>query len=388
MNKQLLLIRFFDDGGAEWGRFGEDGECLQGPQAGLPAASDVGEGRVVVLAPGEAVLLTDAAVPTRNPSKLRRALPFAVEARLVGDVTAQHVVPGRPDADGRVPAAVVARQRLEAWMDRLQEAGLEPDALYPEPLALPGEAESDTVLLERGRAVVRTGTRAGFACEADLLPVLVPSWNTAALTVYRTPDAAGIVDGARDARELDIPALCLLAKGVDSAGLDLLQGEYRPRRRARSGRRLWAAAAALALAWGVLELGLLTADYFRLRAANDAVDARIESVFRETFPDQPVRDPTAQMRQQLALRGARDAAALDLLRTLAPVLDRAVNIRLESLEYREGRLLVGVHANDIAALDALRNAVSASGPYRVELASASATESGVDGRLAISGAGA
>lgn len=388
MSKQLLLIRFFDDDGAEWGRFAEDGECLEGPRAGLPAASDAGDSRIVVLAPGEAVLLTEASVPTRNPGKLRRALPYAVEDRLVGDVTAQHVVPGPPEGDGSVPAAVVARRRLSGWLEQLGSHGLEPDAMIPEPLALPRDDARATVLLEGRRAVARTGALAGFACEADLLPALGPPWEPGALDAYRSADAAAPPEVVQDARELRGPPLGLLAQGAESAGLELLAGEYRLGRRARAGRRLWVAAAALALAWGVLELSLLGADYLRLQAANENLDARIESVFRETFPDQPVRDPAAQMRQQLARQGSRDAGALEMLRSVAPVLDGAVNVQLESLEYREGRLLLAVRANDIGALDALRNAVSASGPFRVELASASATESGVDGRLAISGAGA
>ncbi len=381
------MIRFFDDGGAEWGRFGVDGVCLEGPHAGLPGGSDAGESRVIVLAPGEAVLLTEAAVPTRNPAKLRRALPYAVEERLVGDVSAQHVVAGRPGADGRVPAAVVSRQRLTGWLEQLREAGLEPDAVVPEPLALPRQEGRATVLLEPDRVLARTGAHAGFACEAGLLAAFEAPWEPEALDGYHAPGTVHASGNVPEARELDGPALALLARGAADAGLDLLRGEFRLGRRAREGRRIWMAAAVLVLAWGVLELSLLGADYFRLRAANETLDARIESVFRDTFPEQPVRDPAAQMRQQLALTGTGDAGALDLLRRVAPVLDGAVNIRLQSLEYREGRLLVAVRADDIGALDALRNAVAASGPFQVELASASATESGVDGRLAITGVG-
>lgn len=388
MSKQFLLIRFFEDGGAEWGRFAEGGECLEGPHAGLPESSDVGESRVVALAPGESVLLTEASVPTRNPGKLRRALPYAVEDRLVGDVSHQHVVPGEPRTDGRVPAAVVARQRLSGWLAQLGNAGVQPDALVPEPLALPRGNERATVLLERQRILARTGAFAGFACEAELVSALGPPWEADALDAYSTPDAARPQDGIGQPRALDGPVLGLLARGVREAGLDLLAGDFRPGRRARAGRRLWVAAATLALAWGVLELSLLGADYLRLKSVNDTLDQRIESVFRETFPDQPVRDPAAQMRQQLAQRGDRETVALDMLRRVAPVLDDAVNVRLESLEYREGQLLVAVQADDIGALDALRHAMAASGPFRVELASASATEAGVDGRLTVSGAGA
>lgn len=386
MTKSLLLIRFFEDAAPEWGRFDADGRLLDGPREGLPSPEDAGDARVVVLAPGEAVLLTSAHVPTRNPGKLRRALPFALEDRLVADVSAQHVAAGTPAGDGRVPAAVVARARLDAWLARLDEAGLEPDALVPEPLALPRDGDGTVLLFEGARAVARTGPDAGFACEAQLLPALEVPGAGEAVTAYRDAEAGPPPDGI-EARVLDGPVLGLFARGQGDA-IDLLQGEYRPRRGVRGGRRLWAAAAALVLAWGVLELSLLTADYFRLRAANETVDARIESVFRETFPDQPVRDPAAQMRQQLTLRGQRHAGALDMLRRVAPVLDGAVNVRVESLEYREGGLVVALRANDIQALDALKNAVAASGPYRVELVSANATESGMDGRLSIQGGGA
>lgn len=385
MAKTALLIRLRDDGSSEWARVADDGRLLDGPREGLPAVADAGEDRIVALAPGEAVLLTEATVPTRNPAKLRRALPYALEDGLVGDVTEQHVAAGPPGPEGRVAAAVVARQRLDGWLARLAEAGLEPDAMVPEPLALPLDGDGATVLFEDGRAVARIGARDGFACETSLLGALETLPGTRA---YRAPGADEPPAEYRPTRSLDEPVLQWLAGGAGERPLDLLQGEYRPRRRGRAARRLWVAAAALVLAWGVLELGLLAADYLRLKQANERLDARVESVFRDSFPDQPVRDPVAQMRQQLGLMTDSGRGALDMLRGVAPVLDRAVNVRLESLEYRENRLTLDVRADNIGALDALRNALAASGPYSVELASATATENGVDGRLAVSGGGA
>lgn len=386
MSKTLVLVRFFDDDSAEWCRFDGDGRLLDGPREDLPPAAEAGDARVVILVPGEAVLLTSAKLPTRNPSKLRRALPFALEDRLVDDVTGQHVASGSTGPDGVVPAAVVARARLDEWLARLERAGLEPDAMVPEPLALPRDADGPTVLLEPGRAVVRTGEFAGFACESELLKTIGGELAPDEVRVFRAQGAA-LPEGLGAGRELGEPVLQWLASGVTTSTLDLLQGDYRPRRRARAGRRLWATAAALVLAWGVLELAFAAADYWRLKSQNDALDERIETVFRETFPGQPVRDPPAQMQQQLGLLARNQASSVDMLRDVAPVLERAVNVRLEALEYRENRLLVRVRADNIGALDALRSALSASGPYTVELASATATESGVDGRLAVTGGG-
>lgn len=363
---------------------------MDGPRSGLPSAADTGDARVIVLVPGEAVLLTSASVPTRNPVKLRRALPFALEDRLVGDVGQEHVAAGEPEPGraGAVPAAVVARRRLDAWLSRLAEAGLEPDAVLPEPLALPRHGNRATILLDDGRAVVRDAAFAGFACEAEALPALLDPARREGAVIRRATERDEAPGDPGDAPVLEEPVLAWLAPGASRLELDLLQGEYRPRRRIRAGRRLWLTAAALFLGWGVLEVALATADYLRLSAANDRLDRRIETVFSEAFPGQPVRDPAAQMRQQLGLLTGSSVSALDLLRGVAPVIERAVNVRLESLEYRESRLLLSVKADNIGALDALRNALAASGPYRVELAAATATEQGVDGRLVVTGAGA
>lgn len=388
VNKTLVIIRFFDDDATEWGRFDGDGRLLDGPRGGLPPRDEAGDDRVVALAPGEAVLLTSASVPTRNPAKLRRALPYALEERLVGDVAGQHVAAGEPGGDGKVTAAVVARARLDGWLSRLDEAGVAPDALVPEALALPLEGAAPTVLLEGGRALVRTGRHAGFGCERELVPALLPEEERGAARVFRAADAGPPPGGLEPGSPLGATVLEWLAPQAADAAIDLLQGDYRPRRRARAGQRLWLAAALLVLAWGVLEVGMATADYLRLRSANEALDARIEAVFTETFPGQPVRDPVAQMRQQLGLLTRPGASPLALFRGVAPVLEQAVNVRLLSLEYRENGLTLAVEADNIGALDALRNALAASGAYRVELASASATEAGVDGRLVIEGGGA
>lgn len=391
MRKQTLLIRLFEGGAAEWGLFGAGGELLRGPGQGLPAREDAGEARVVVLAPGERVLLTEAVVPTRNPVRLRRALPYAVEDRLAADVDRVHVAGGVPDPEGRVPAAVVDRDLMAQWLTRLREVGLEPDALVPEPLALPAQPGSRTYLLEDGRVVARLGEDQGWAGEASLLAVCASATDDEA-TVYLAGEEAGeppeaLRDRARILR-IDESALALMARGLTDDRLDLLQGDYTPRRAHEGAARLWRVAAALLLVWVALELIFTGADVWRLQRESERLESRIEAVFSDTFPGARVVDPRAQMAQRLSELAADGADALALLRQAAPALTGNGAVTLNSLEYRDGELILSVQAGSLADLDRLRSNLAARPGLHVEMGSATTGQDGAAGRLMVRGGAA
>src|SRR5688572_14076351 len=65
--------------------------------------------RVIVLAPSEALLLACAKLTARNRTQLIKALPYALEEQLAQDIDDLHFAIGNKLADGRYPAAVVAK---------------------------------------------------------------------------------------------------------------------------------------------------------------------------------------------------------------------------------------------------------------------------------------
>lgn len=389
MSARLLLIRFFEGGGSEWGLFGAGGARLEGPEDGLPPAGRAADARLVALAPGECVLLTDAAVPTRNPTRLRRALPYAVEDRLAADVETLHVAAGPRAPDGRVPVAVVARELLESWLSALRGAGLEPDALVPEPLALPASDAGHCVLLQGRRVVARLDHRRGFAGESGLLDAVAPVAGDVPVL-----DAGGEATDPPGAwaelprRDLDGPVLALYARVLDVDALNLLQGDYPPRRHAAGTGRLWRVAAVLALGWGVLELGLAASDVWRLERESERLNTRIEAVFTGTLPDARLVDPRAQMARHLETLAGGRGDALALIRRVAPALEEAAGVTVQALEYRSDELTLTLRAGSLAELDRLQVALSGRPGLRAELASAGATERGVDGRLTVRSTGA
>jgi type II secretory pathway component PulL len=133
----------------------------------------------------------------------------------------------------------------------------------------------------------------------------------------------------------------------------------------------------------VLELRALQA---RQAQASDAMAA----LYLQLVPDASrVVDAEAQLALALdRLRGgAGSSGALPMLARIAPVLGDA-RYSLDLIEYRDGGLELLVRGPDVAALDALREALSTQLGVAVELTSAVPGQGGVEARYRVRGAGA
>jgi general secretion pathway protein L len=351
--------------------------------------------QLIVLVPATDVLLADAQVPSHSRRRTAQAIPYALEERLAEDVEALHFAPGQREDDGSIATAVVARARMDAWIQALQEAQLQPDRMVSALFAVAPEPQGWHILVQQNRALVRTGPQAGFAVEADVLPACL------ALALQdATPPAR--VRLSLDSAEVDPDVLrhALGASGAEvetAAGdapfiasadaIDLLQGPYS--RREQLGRRLrpWRAAAALAGVWLALQGGALMMEYRALAAESRALTQEIDRVFRETFPEvQRVVDPRIQMEQGLAeLRaqhgGGGNGGFLRLLESAGEVLAETRGLELHGVSYRAPHLDLDLTVPNLQDLDALKQRLARTGGLDVDIQSATASDQNVRGRL-------
>jgi general secretion pathway protein L len=355
-----------------------------------------------LLVPGEACLLTQVELPVRNPRELERALPFALEDRLVEDIDTLHFAAGEPQGEaGRRPVAVVSRSLARAWLDALRTVGLRPAALVPDTLTLPVEPGCWAVALEGDRLRVRSGAGSGVAFELTAAPLLlerllreqgVPDTvrvfgegeGLAAIEAFAARHSLSLIrePGPFDALE---QARQQLAAGVP---LDLRQG--RLREESAAPRRLWALAALLALFACILQVSDLLLRTQQLQRLTADLEDRAQTSFRAIFPAVGrVVNLRAQAEQELAALGTGGGNRADFLGLLArcgPVFASGGQARLITLDFRAGRLEVDVEAGDMRAVETVQQALRETGLV-VELVSADARPDGVFSRLRLSVAG-
>jgi general secretion pathway protein L len=282
-----LLLRLAPDGGLTWLRQRAGMPSVAASAAGAPPASAIAEAReVVVLVPAEDVLLTEVKLATRNRAQLVQAVPYAVEDLLLAPVEELQFAAVRAGGDA-VGVAVVAQGVLRGWLERLASAGIEPDVLLPDSLALPHAPGRAQVMLEDARATLRIAPWSAFACSlpefGDRVARLEPM---PALEVhdFRTAPPLALPGKVAAYHERRRDPLAWLAQGLGGALPNLLEGRFAPRRRARGGRA-WKLAAGLAVAVVLLAFADLGGEVLRLSRASTRLDALAREEVRKAFPD-------------------------------------------------------------------------------------------------------
>jgi len=129
--------------------------------------------KTILLVPAEWVTLTKSDIPSRQMRQVQKALPFALEEQLASDIDDLHFAIGSLKKDQAIPVAVVAREKIQQWIDDCEQAELYPDRILPDVLALEALPNRYALLLEGGRAVCRTGENSGLAVAEGQLPIML-----------------------------------------------------------------------------------------------------------------------------------------------------------------------------------------------------------------------
>lgn len=398
---QTLLIQYRGpDAPLAWLALDERGQATRAPAAGarVEPATLAGVERVVVLLPAERATVLGAEVPARGREQLAKAVPYAVEDRLIDPLESLHLAFDElPEGGQRVVA--LRHDLLAGWLSDLRARGVEPDAACLDALALPWRPGRASLAVDddgRGarRALLRTGAVAVWAGDerelADWFGVLavdLPAPRPLDLHGRDAP-AAAPCDAELARADAGREALAVLADEVSAGrgGPELLVGRFTPARRGERGRRARRWAIGLAATVAALVLVELLAANLALGRRADALAAAQMALYREAYPGAPdTPDPRARIEADLggAVPGTVRGDALELVATVAPLLTRSTRHVLKALEYRNGALEVVLVGDGLAALDEVRESIAATPGLRAELSQVTAGDQGTEGRIVI-----
>jgi general secretion pathway protein L len=345
-----------------------------------------GTRRIVVLVPGADVRLAQVTVPARQPSKVLLAAPYALEDQLAEDVDTLHFALGTRTSEGAWPVAVVARERMDGWLQPFVDRGLKPDALIPETQCLPGVDHGRwSALAEPAQVTVRTGAYAGFACVPEDLPLflqLADPDKKALLRVVVARDFTGDLSRLEWPVELlpgfTAPLEALLQNLSLERVTNLLQGAYSQREDLARAWRPWRPSAALLGTWLLLAGAWHGVEAFKLQRELTTQDEANAQRYQQLFPaDSRIVDLPEQLSRQItALRGGGShGGLLPLAQTLGGALGAVQGLSVQSLQFREGVLTADLTASDLQRVDQLRNWFGGqNGPHLDVLAADSGAE--------------
>jgi general secretion pathway protein L len=411
---QSLLLRLPHSGQeeTEWLTLDEAGAPTPTRQRGTLslAAAVWRSGKVVVLAPAAQILLAEPALPPGGGTKLVRAVPFALEEHLTEDVDQLSFAIGHRRSNGSTPVAVVSRAVLQGWLASLSAAGIDPQAIYPDILAMPENPGQTVLWLEGDRLAVRRPGAMPFAVElapvkealvvagviADpLQPSEEPKPKESAILYVTREDWTRVQGDFEDLLE-DFASLKVqlladgplpwLARGMNTAdAVNLLQGEFSRTADYSERWHRWRLAAALAAALLVVHVAAQALQIRQAKHESAALDSQISQVFSSAMAGDASVDPRRQMQSKLERirrSGAGPQYFLRTLQSLSGALAAAPKTTISALSYHENALDMTVNAPSLAALSELTQFVGKEG-LAAEIQSSNPVATGVEAHLHI-----
>lgn len=362
-----IILQWHKNGSLTAMQLNESAEILTSQEylrlADVPA-SEKGA-NIIVIVPGEDVLLIQTKIPKTNRHELLKAIPFALEEQLATDVEQLYFALGDYDALDQLTVAVTDNKLFETKLNELQRCNIHTDVALPDYLAIPYEDKAWTVYVEERRALVRTGKQAGFTTDrANLAMVL-------ALTLKRTinaPHEIRITTNANDIEPSEFDplkekiALNFVAAGSKWAvkellaqpAINLLQGKYRAKNKSSKAKTYWKMAGIACAAWLAVLFGtqLTALIYFNIHSHK--LEKNIAMVYRQIFPGSTdVIEPRFRIKRQLTnlSRSSHGSYFTQLLSRAAVALHHNSAIQLQSINYEAKQLTLQLRADTLAALE-------------------------------------
>lgn len=401
---QYLVLRLAHP--VSWVVTGADGGRIGPVSTGTlaDAAPIAAERPLVVIAPGSSVTLAKPELPVKSGSRVAQVVPYAMEESLAGEVEQFQFAIGPTDEAGATLVAALRREELRGWLDALQSAGLDPQAIVPDMLCVPDNPGKTVAVIDSGQLLVRPPGQLPFALDAEPLTeafalaglegedrhvhlyVSQQDWQHSREMI----EALREVTGSLELQLLPDGALPLLAsEAVRPDALSLMQGSFARRTGWRAEWQRWRIAAFLAVAALALHFGVRGYDLVRLNGEQQRLDAAIEQAARIALPDvERIDDPRAQIEQRLAGGGAADEGGL--LAQLAAVggaLASGAGPTVDSLGWRDRSLELHLVAANNEAIARFAQEVTDRG-LTADVASTAPGDQGIEAQIRIGAGGA
>jgi len=412
MTEYAVIRLAAEDQAVQWILADSDGTRLSNTSSGSleQVATEIGDRSVIVLVPSVELLSTTVHIPARSSSKIKAALPFALEENLAEDVENLHFAVGDRRENSRLPVAVVAKDTLDGWLNRLSVAGIEPAILSPDSHGLARIPGTLSVLLDDDTVMFNDGGDTDFAMQ-NVKPsdVLVfagalgetqneDEENSGHLIVFCTSEQEQNLshDWIALRHEMHSVDINILPDGVlpklavtvaAGHGVNLLQGAYGKKTEYASLFRPWKAAAIMVLALGMIAMAMKGLGYYQLQQDESALRAQFNAEYHLIRPGdtREIVDPVATV---ISLRRSVGGSAapqvfLPGLRELGAAIAANSAAEIETISYRAGVIDLRLTAPDVATLDNIQKAVSSSGRFSASIQSTDQVADKINGRIQI-----
>ncbi|MGJ8679590.1 type II secretion system protein GspL [Paraglaciecola sp.] len=360
----------------------------------LHTLSDRAGGRpITTLVPTSDVLLKWVELPAKAGRKALAAIPFMLEEEISGDISQQFFALGHKEGHQQA-VAIVNKDKLQTWLDIVEEAGLACNLMLPDVLALPITKDAWNVLELGQQLLVRQDNWAGLQGETSWLTqaikhqarqVVKNEDQNLVLDNHSAIDLTQIQGVSVNSMPLELP-MKLLAEGASSAKFNLLQGEFKVKTQSNGNWKKWRLAAVLAVIALFTSIVDKTLELNRIDTELASLKSEIDKEYKRAFPQAGAYrnlKTTMQRKMKALEQGGSGSSILLMLSQLKPAFESS-KVKPQTLRFdsKRSELRLQAVASNFEALDTFKKQAEAQG-FVVEQGAINQKDNQVIGSLSI-----
>ncbi|MEZ7818776.1 MAG: type II secretion system protein GspL [Pseudomonadales bacterium] len=257
---------------------------------------------IVAIIPGDEVLLLSCEVPGRSAGTVKKALPYALEEYVAGDIENLHIAhekirPGQP-----VKCALISKQRLSQWQECFSRAAISPGNIVSEGQLLSAESKSCALVFGEFEVMIATNDESasvarsellGFLSNMELEKVICVGGELTDIETSQLDANLIVENDLRDGFEY------LVSRFTAATPINLLQGEYKVARPANGSGNAVVGIFALLGIWLIVTMTSFAVEgYWAESRANELTD-QATTLYKEYFPTDSAPVTTGQLTRRL-----------------------------------------------------------------------------------------
>lgn len=320
---------------------------------------------LIVIIPGEDCLLTTVDMPKMSRDRFLKALPFALEEKLIDDVNQLHFAIGEEKSGASRPVVIIAKEKMDYYQKQLNHFGLSPNQMIPVTLALPYSSDHWYALVYNHLCYVRTGQYAGFICDSENISFYLSSKinklnnSLAGIHIYNFSDQPIDLKQNPIINEIRLPDHALLQYlkewlGQNASIINLLQGPYRTTYRSKVSKKIWTWTALLASISALFIFTSQIISLFILKEALAKTENSINVIYKHHFPQSTtVVAPRERLEAKLKKLSNETGQHnfLTLLGLISQQLTATSDIHIQQFEFHDNQLNLMITASSFANVD-------------------------------------
>ncbi|WAJ69846.1 type II secretion system protein GspL [Catenovulum adriaticum] len=351
----------------------------------------------IVFVPSSDILFKQIETPAKVSRQFIQALPYMLEEELASEVDELFFAKGRKfKADGldKLEVAIVHKNKMQTWLDWLNEAGIHCQRLIPDALALPDDDKINLVQLGQ-EWLVRYGTFGASSCQVEHLNfwlTQVAKYHHDAEICQYSPLPEAVLANFEQVHQADyVMPLELLAKHSQDCQFNLRQGPYQFKKDSAKYIQIWRSAAIVAGIALAVNLAHKSVQIYDYEQQAEQLEKQIRQSYVSVFPNGKnlsVGIIQKELKRKVAKLGggSQQVTFLGLIDASSAAFSAVPDLKPDSLrfDYRRGEIRINASAKNFQSFEKFKSTAEQNA-LKVDQGSLNNQGSNVVGAISIRG---